>query len=727
MEKVVEFGSSQFIYDAKTGLPLRWESRNGKEARFSFPEPFISLEVNGFNSANDAEQMTLVRDTSCLGHPSEMLFDEVKAISPHDKIITIRTLIADSWELTTVYHYTDPNLIIRLNVKSIDPNVTILRTIRLQLGMSGNGIDGWELLMPGHIPELTMPIDLHKKLDAYDDDAVFGSRQMNEPGNSSSIMGMHHSETNQGLLSWWISDTFPMRSRMIKKQGHLYRESIVYCPCEMRQGDTLSLGDLYIAGLQGKRQKVIEEAAVSFRTYERAESYINPEQEQLKICELHIGEKMGRKLFDHYGQIIEKLPYIKELGYNTIEVMPAFRFPSYSVYDYFNLDVTYGSESELKRLVQSAKELGLKVILDIVFHGPLEEEPKDWRMAPGTYRCDSPYLTGRTDWFSRHESGVFAKTYTRAFDLANPELQSHIADAITYYAKEVGVHGMRLDAQSWNFFPNWKPEDGRRPFESIYAGYRMMAPIRHAVSRHAPELFYYTEGLGPLMAKYHEYRYNYDFHWIYPALSAIQDERGMSRLFSDPGSENTLTWYDLSDWLEEHRLVVPRGISIVHQTDSHDSHEWGGFWQGQFNWEAFGSRLHRVHLAMALFMDGSFMSFYGAEQDNESYYRDILPLKDLPLFVKGTCSYTSVRTSDPKVFCITWQYDRVWAIIMGNLEEYEKRIELSGASVTMGPKKFDESINLRNLIQGEERPFHQADDRMELVIEAFGIVMLTNL
>ncbi|RIE03851.1 hypothetical protein D3H35_09880 [Cohnella faecalis] len=130
----------------------------------------------------------------------------------------------------------------------------------------------------------------------------------------------------------------------------------------------------------------------------------------------------------------------------------------------------------------------------MVLHGPLEKEPASWRMPPGEYEFDSPYLTDRTGWFSRHESGDYARTYTRSFDLANPELRRHISEAIAYYAGSVGIDGVRLDAQTWNFFPNWRPEGGRKPYESIYAGFRMMEEIRKEAKRHYPDLIFYTEG-----------------------------------------------------------------------------------------------------------------------------------------------------------------------------------------------------------------------------------------
>ncbi|RIE03849.1 alpha-amylase family glycosyl hydrolase [Cohnella faecalis] len=563
MEKAVTFGDSRLVYDSASGLPLRWEKEDEALTTFVFPEPFVSLELNGISAANDAEQMIAIRNVMLTGARSELIHDEVKTVSEREKRLVIRTKIDGHWELTTTFLYCgDASLAVSVDVKTTnDSRNPVLRAVRLNLGGFGyRRLDEWELLMPGYIPELTLPIDLHRKLDGCEDRAVFGSRKKDEPGNGTSIMGVYHAESESAMLSWWMSDMFPAVSTMtlIKEEEQLRRESVVYCPCELERGESISIGTFYMSRMKGSRLDALRKAADAFRIYVRSDSQALAGQKTLKICELHIGEKIGRKTFDDYDQIAKKLSYLKSLGFNAIQIMPSFPFPSYSVYDYFNLDKTYGSERGLKNLVRTAKRLGLKVIIDMVLHGPLEKEPASWRMPPGEYEFDSPYLTDRTGWFSRHESGDYARTYTRSFDLANPELRRHISEAIAYYAGSVGIDGVRLDAQTWNFFPNWRPEGGRKPYESIYAGFRMMEEIRKEAKRHYPDLIFYTEGMGPLAAKYHEFRYNYDFHWIYPALSPVRDERGMSTMFWNPASENTLSWSDLAQWLEEQRTTVPR-------------------------------------------------------------------------------------------------------------------------------------------------------------------------
>lgn len=68
--------------------------------------------------------------------------------------------------------------------------------------------------------------------------------------------------------------------------------------------------------------------------------------------------------------VIDKLPYVKALGCNAIWLNPfflsTFEDAGYDVMDYYLVDPRYGTNEDAKRLFQRAKELGIKVVLDLV-------------------------------------------------------------------------------------------------------------------------------------------------------------------------------------------------------------------------------------------------------------------------------------------------------------------------------------------------------------------------
>ena len=77
---------------------------------------------------------------------------------------------------------------------------------------------------------------------------------------------------------------------------------------------------------------------------------------------------------DFYGGnisgIIEKLPYLKEMGVGVIYLNPIFEAYSNHRYDtgnYKRIDPVLGEEEDFRELCQKAEELGIRIILDGVF------------------------------------------------------------------------------------------------------------------------------------------------------------------------------------------------------------------------------------------------------------------------------------------------------------------------------------------------------------------------
>lgn len=90
---------------------------------------------------------------------------------------------------------------------------------------------------------------------------------------------------------------------------------------------------------------------------------------------MYIKNKRGEiDRWDFYGGnlrgVIEKLPYLKEMGVTIIYFNPIFESASchkYDVGDYEKVDGMLGSEDDFKELCKKASKLGIKVILDGVF------------------------------------------------------------------------------------------------------------------------------------------------------------------------------------------------------------------------------------------------------------------------------------------------------------------------------------------------------------------------
>lgn len=149
----------------------------------------------------------------------------------------------------------------------------------------------------------------------------------------------------------------------------------------------------------------------------------------------------------HYGGnlrgIIEKLPYLAELGITGIYMTPVFESPTahkYDTTDYFKIDSHFGSEADLKELVHKAHALNIRIMLDAVFnHSGVTFEP--WIKAQ---EKDSPYR----EWFHfkslGYETFAFAKNMPK-LNTEHPDVIDYFCKVGTYWIKQCDIDGWRLD------------------------------------------------------------------------------------------------------------------------------------------------------------------------------------------------------------------------------------------------------------------------------------------
>jgi isoamylase/glycogen operon protein len=162
--------------------------------------------------------------------------------------------------------------------------------------------------------------------------------------------------------------------------------------------------------------------------------------------------------------LIEKIPYLKKLGVNAIELMPIFEFdetraknihpktgkklPNYWGYDplYFFAPMSryaHGSPlTECKMLVRELHRAGLELILDCVFNHTGEGRQTDQTVSfrgidPATYYLLNP---------QGHNLDFTGCGNT--FNANHPVAQEFILDSLRFWIEEVGVDGFRLDLTS---------------------------------------------------------------------------------------------------------------------------------------------------------------------------------------------------------------------------------------------------------------------------------------
>ncbi|HEX6290269.1 MAG TPA: alpha-amylase family glycosyl hydrolase [Herpetosiphonaceae bacterium] len=142
----------------------------------------------------------------------------------------------------------------------------------------------------------------------------------------------------------------------------------------------------------------------------------------------------------------ERLPEIRDLGVDIVYLLPIHPIGAekrkgslgspYSVRDYRAIDPALGTADDFRRFVDTAHQLGLRVMMDLVANHSA------W---------DNPLVTEHPRWYSRNAAGQIIPpnpdwSDVADFNYTNDELQQYMIDTSLYWVNEFGIDGYRSDA-----------------------------------------------------------------------------------------------------------------------------------------------------------------------------------------------------------------------------------------------------------------------------------------
>ena len=170
----------------------------------------------------------------------------------------------------------------------------------------------------------------------------------------------------------------------------------------------------------------------------------------------------GNGIGDFQG-IIEKIPYLKELGVGMVWLNPFYPSPQrdngYDISDYTAVNPLFGTMSDFEEMVQVGREYGIDFMLDMVLnHCSTEHEWFQKALAGDPYYQDFFFLRDEpTDWLSKFGGSAWApfgttgKYYLHLFDVTqadlnwrNPHVREELFKVVNFWRNK-GVKGFRFD------------------------------------------------------------------------------------------------------------------------------------------------------------------------------------------------------------------------------------------------------------------------------------------
>ena len=255
-----------------------------------------------------------------------------------------------------------------------------------------------------------------------------------------------------GDFNFWNAEDLPMRKldggvweavSAYAKEGQAYK----YC-VQGRSGRTVYKTDPY-----GNRCCALPETSSiidppdgfcwhdgAYRARMAKQSAI---RRPVNIYEVHAGswKRHDDGSYLNYEELAAELvPYVKDMGYTHIELLPIMEYPydpswGYQVTCYFAPTHRYGTPKQLMQFVDACHQAGIGVILDWVpAHFPKDENGLFEFDGECCYELSDPMMNEHPDWT------------TRIYDYGKPEVQSFLISNACYWLSYFHVDGIRVDA-----------------------------------------------------------------------------------------------------------------------------------------------------------------------------------------------------------------------------------------------------------------------------------------
>jgi hypothetical protein len=518
----------------------------------------------------------------------------------------------------------------QLSVKNLSSQEQVFETARYHTPAFSLGTNQ-SVVFPGSLPWGDLPL------------AALQAGDPVRPRTEDPLVILWDSARRQGLGSWFhCEEEFAPVS--VRRNGAgveiQHSQGIVV---RLQPGEAVTLGKQYFWLAMGSRDSVLRGVQAVYRSI----GLVAPTNRLPRLAQmvLYCGHPGGPPELDYlrYGgfRALERyVPTLRRLNIDLLWLLPTWehgdgtKWNLYSPFDHFQVDHLLGSVGDLKALSCACATNRIRLLFDLVPHGPPDF---------------TPLAREHPDWVARTPDGQHQVAWSQlAFDNHHPEWQAYMRRAAAWGAREFAAVGARVDCGAGGPL-NWNRAVSSRPsLSSLAGGLGMNQAIRDGYLQvHGTAVVLPEEYTGAnIFNRVGDLTYDAQFYFLQADLLDRQaPPEEWARAFQR--------------FLHDQQQTLPPGTLKMRWISNHDTVSWT--FQKQRPAKAYGLDRMRALLALCTFIEGVPMLYQGDEDPaayggrGESSIEFLARLyalrKRLGALREGVADYASVQATGGVFAC----------------------------------------------------------------------------